>query len=130
MGAERFDRLATQVAHPGVRLVSQRPQARIDARARGECEPDVEDRSSLRVEDEEALQTVLHDVADLARGVDGCDSSRDLVDDELHGEGEELRLAGKDVAKRSFRDAGLGRDLAHGGRLDPFAQHDAPERFP
>ena len=76
------------------------------------------------------MQAALHGVANVVRGVDGFDPSPDLVDDELHGEGEELGLAGKDVPERSRRDAGLGRDLANGGRRDPVAQHDTPDRFP
>jgi hypothetical protein len=61
-GAEQLDGLATQVAHPGVRLVSQRSQTRIDARSRGEGKPDVENRPSLGIQHEEALQAALHDV--------------------------------------------------------------------
>jgi hypothetical protein len=129
-GTEQLDGLATQVAHPGVRLVSQPSQTRIDARSRGEGQPDFEDRSSLRVEDEQALQAALHHVSHLTRGIDGCDSPRDLVGDELHGEDEELRLAGKDVSERSLRDAGLGCDLPDRGRLDPLAQYDTPQGFP
>ena len=76
------------------------------------------------------MQAALDHVSDVARGVDGCDPPADLVDDELHREGEQLRLAREDVTKRSVRDAGLGCDLANGGSLDPFAQDDTPERFP
>ena len=76
------------------------------------------------------MQAALDHVSDVARVIDGCDSPPDLVDDQLHGEGEELRLARKNVSERSIRDARLGGDLPNGGRLDPFAQDDAPERFP
>ena len=73
---------------------------------------------------------LLDRFSDVARDVDRLDPARDLVDDELHREREELRLGRKDVSKRSFRDAGLGSDLANGGRFDAVAQHDTPERFP
>jgi hypothetical protein len=33
-----------------MRLIAQRPEARVDARPRGRCKPDVEDRASLPVE--------------------------------------------------------------------------------
>ncbi|HEY1317548.1 MAG TPA: hypothetical protein VGF10_10045 [Gaiella sp.] len=119
--AQGFERGAAERAHLRMRPITKRPQARIDAGAGGERQPDLEDGPGPGVEDEQRAQLPFDGLADITGPVDGCDSLRDLLDHQLHGEREEFRLARKDVAERAGRDPGLGRNLADGRRSDPLA---------
>ena len=111
-------------------LVAQLPQARIDASARGERQPDLEDGPRLRVDDEQAPEHALDRLPGVVAGLDGLHALRDLVDDQLHRKREQLRLGREDVAERAGGHARLGRHLADRRGFDPVPQDDPPDGLP
>ena len=129
--SESLDGVEAEAQHLGMGPIPELPEIRVDWSAGHEGEPHFDSRASLRVEDEQALESALDDVR-------GCFPTSSAAATRCATSSIMSRIAkvsssdwlGKMCPKGSLGEAGLGRHLPHGSRPDSLAKDDTPKRLP